>query len=183
MVSYLRDKSKPQGRRKRVSRGPSGPSRGEGAGPLPVGDLRARRHKSRASFKNPPDSRNSSPSRKGTDPSLSYSRKGWDLPSALLTIHLFVCIRAASSFSLPRKKQRGPKRGVISCSPCMTPLSGLSPVPSILTSDKADHPTCASQGRAISPRFLCQSVRRSPERRRGAAGTPRAFVGDIRKSN
>ena len=35
MVSYLRMKNKSHGEIKRVSRGPIGPSRGEGAGPLP----------------------------------------------------------------------------------------------------------------------------------------------------
>ena len=154
----------------------------KGQGPFPSETLAPQRTEASAFRESPGFEKQLTQPQRNRSPTFIQPQR-MDLPSALLTIHLFVCIRAASSFSLPRKKQRGPKRGVISCSPCMTPLSGLSPVPSILTSIKADHPTCASQGRAISPRFLCQSVRRSPERRRGAAGTPRAFVGDIRKSN
>jgi len=96
-------------------------------GETPASRRSAKKH---ASFENPPDSRNSSRSRKEADHNCTSTQPqgSRQAPHSESSSYLRVVLIAASSFSLPRKKQRGPE-GAAELRPWTSAPSGLPPSP------------------------------------------------------
>ena len=153
MVSYLRDKINQQGSRKKGQgamplagdgRGRGGPSWGTGATPLlraaAPGSMRLSRipriretartaAKEKITLAMPTPGKPAKPPSRGRwirKAALDRTKPEGVHLSAWSTVPLFIGGGAASSFSLPRKKQRGPK-GVAKFYPGVATPSGLPP--------------------------------------------------------
>ena len=184
MVSYLMDKSKLQGRIKRVkglrplrgSRGGVSPWQGTGTASLlraaaPINTRLSRipriRETAHAASKKqitlsmptPQGSSTKPPSRGRWHP---LSRLMEEVPTSAWSIDpLFLVLCAASSFSTLRKKQRGPE-GVPEFPPSTVTPSGLPPPLHARRHVELYSFAYASRGRADPCLFLCLLVRRSP---------------------
>ena len=94
----------------------------------------------------------------------------------LLTFDLQLGIRAASSFSILRKKQRGPE-GVSDLCPMTATPSGLPTPPHGRLCPELSFPHGPRGGVPFRRgSFVCRCA--APLRRRGAAGTTRSFAAD-----
>ncbi len=146
-------------------------------GPLPVGDTRAAARNRPARLSRILRIRETArtATKEQTVPAPSILAGGYGL-FCLLFFPLKLGIRESSSFSLPRKKQRGPagaaEFSLGTSPPPDSPFAPISSWPILVFAP------IASRGRAVTCASFCELVRRSPVRRRGAAGTMRASLRD-----